>query len=42
MSWLQEFYIVTFTFLHATFLLQLLSSRPIAQNVPVLIKKSML
>jgi len=38
MSRLQEFYIATFSFFACNFLLQLLSSRPIAQNVKVWFK----
>jgi len=35
LSWLQEFYIATFSFFTYNFLLKLLSSGPIAQNVKV-------
>ena len=39
MSWLQEFYIANFSLFTCNFFLQLLSSRPIAQNVKVWFKK---
>jgi len=41
-SWLQKFYIATFFFFAFNFLLQLSSSRPIAQNVKALFKKHVL
>jgi len=39
LSWLQEFYIATFFFFTYNFSLQLLSSRPIAQNAKCYLKK---
>ena len=40
LSWLQELCIRTFFIFTCNFLLQLLSSRPIAQNVKVLFEKT--